>query len=380
MNLAKSNVVLLVAAVVLAVPTWLQLRSEAEVFTDISRIPLLFDGFTPDNVGQVLLGKPKAEQPPPDPQNPDQKRPVAYDQLLLVKSDKGFQLGATAGDRAGAPVLKDRVERDVFAHLQAIRADRETLVQPNAAPDQLANYGLDEEHAFLIKVVDTTGKHVTAELLVGRDAGAGQTGTEAVRGVFVRKSDSTDVILYEPQPAGWRRDVDETLWLDKVLAKLEPDKVRRLSIRNTASGEVPLVFAREEGKSAWQAVDAPQGVGAVRQTEVETLLQRLRYLAVQDFRLPLARAGNLQQLGLLPPAIELELTLHEEAGDRVLRLAVGNKVDGKNEYYLTSSEVPFLMTWPAGTVTPFELDARAQLFDPPAPPADDGSPPADGNK
>ncbi len=373
MNVAKSNVVLLVAAVVLAVPTWLQLRSEAEVFTDIGRIPLLFDGFTADNAGQVLLAKPKAEQPPPDPNNPDQKRQVAYDQLLLVKNDKGFQLGPTAGDRAGAPVLKDRVERDVFAHLKAIRVDHDALVRPNATPEQLAEYGLDEEHAFLIKVVDATGKHVTAELLVGKDAGQGQTGTEAVRGVFVRKSDSSDVILYEPEPAGWRRDVDETMWIDKVLARLDPDKIRRLAIRNAATGTTTYTFSREDGKASWQAVEAPADVGAVRQTEVETLLQRLRYLAVQDFRLPLQRAGNLQQLGLLPPAIELELLLHEEAGDRVLRLAVGNKVDGKNEYYLTTSESPFLLTWPAGTVTPFELDVKSQLFDPPAPKADDGA-------
>lgn len=380
MNLAKSNAVLLVAAAVLAVPTWLQLRSEVEVFTDIGRIPLLFDGFTTENVGQVLLAKPKAEQPPPDPQKPDQKPKVAYDQLLLTKSDKGFALGATAGDRAGVPVLKDRVERDVFAHLQAIRADRETMVQPNAAPDQLANYGLDEEHAFLIKVVDTTGKNVIAELLVGRDAGQGQTGTEAVRGVFVRKSDSNDVILYEPTAGAWRRDVDEAQWIDRVLARLEPDKVRRLSIRNTASGAAPLVFTRESGQASWQAVEPPPDVGAVRQTEVESLLQRLRYLSAQDFRLPLARAGNLQQLGLEPPSIAIELTIHDEAGERLLKLAVGGKVDGKNEYYLTSSEAPFLMTWPAGTVTPFELDAKAQLFDPPAPKPADGAEPGDGNR
>jgi len=375
MHLAKSNVVLLVAAVVLAVPTSLQLRSEAEVFTDISRIPLLFDGFTESNVGQVLLAQPKKEQPPVDPQNPDQKRPVAYDQLLLVKGDKGYQLGATAGDRVGAPVLKERVERDVFAHLRAIRSDRETLVQPNATPEQLAEFGLDEAHAFLIKAVDPTGKHVTAELLVGRDAGQGQTGTEAVRGVFVRKADSADVILYEPDPAGWRRDVDENMWLDKVLARLEPDKIRRLSIRNTATAGTTFVFAREDGKASWQAVDAPADVGAVRQTEVETLLQRLRYLSVQDVRLPLARAGNLQQLGLLPPAIELEVTVQEGAGERVLTFAVGGQVEGKVEYYLTSSESPFLLTWPSAMVTPFELDVKAQLFDPPAPKDGDG-----GNK
>ena len=42
MNLAKMNVVLLVAAVALAVPTALQLRSDAETFVDMGSIPLLF--------------------------------------------------------------------------------------------------------------------------------------------------------------------------------------------------------------------------------------------------------------------------------------------------------------------------------------------------
>ncbi len=360
---------------VLAVPTVLQLQREVEVFTDPSRVPLLFDGFTADNVGQLLLAQPKAEQPPPDPQQPDQKRAVAYDQLLLVRGEKGFQLGPMAGDRAGAPVLKDRVERDVLAHLRSIRADREALVQPNATPAQLAEYGLDEEHAFLIRAIDASGKNVVAELLVGRDAGAGQTGTEAVRGVFVRKSDSTDVVLYEPEPAGWRRDVDANLWLDKVVLRLEPEKVRRLSIRNTATAGTTFVFTRADGKASWQAVDAPADVGAVRQTEVETVLQRLRYVGAQDFRLPLARAANLAQLGLQPPALELELLLAAEGGERIVRLAVGAQVEGANEYYFTCSESSFLMTWPAGMVTPFELDVKAQLFDPPAPPPE--APPDD---
>ncbi|MBX3463019.1 MAG: DUF4340 domain-containing protein [Planctomycetes bacterium] len=372
MNLAKSNLFLVVAAGVLAVPTVLQWQREAEVFTDVSRIPLLFDGFTAENVGQVLLAQPKGEPPPAEPQHPDQKRPVAYDQLLLVRADKGFQLGALSGDRAGAPVLRDRVERDVFAHLRAIRADRETLVQPNATPEQLAAFGLDEGHAFLVRALDVAGKNVVAELFVGRDAGAGQTGTEAVRGLFVRKVDSTDVVLYEPEQGNWRRDVDENQWLDRVLLRLEPDKVRRLSIRNTATGGATFAFVRPEGKASWQAVEAPPEVGAVRQGEVEALLQRLRFVAVQEFRLPLARATNLAQLGLQPPAIELELRLQEDGNERVVSFAVGGQVEGRNEYYLTSSESAFLMTWAAGSVTPFELDVRSQLFDP-APTAPDGA-------
>src|SRR5688572_12190567 len=92
MNFAKSNVVLLVAAAVLAVPTILQLRSEAESFVDYSRVPLMFDGFTPDNVGFVAIGQPKKEQPPANPQTPNQKPPVQYDQLFLQRTDKGWAI------------------------------------------------------------------------------------------------------------------------------------------------------------------------------------------------------------------------------------------------------------------------------------------------
>ncbi|MEO6595511.1 MAG: DUF4340 domain-containing protein [Planctomycetota bacterium] len=382
MNLSKQNVALLVVAVALAVPTFLQLRGEAEIFKDIATIPLLFDGFSSDNTGQILMGKPKAEQPPADPQNPDQKRPIAYDQMLLQRTDKGWAFAPIVGqppiDLAGAPVNKDRVEADVFAHLRTIRIDRDTLVQPNATPDQLAELGLDEAHAFVFKLIDTTGKIVVADLLVGREAGAGQTGTEAVRGVFVRKTDSTDVVLYEFDK-GWRRDVLPDQWLDKVLAKVEPDKIQRFSIRNAATNGMTFDFERKDGKASWQAVDPSVPVGAVRQTEVEALLQRMRWMSAADFRTPLARSGNLAALGLSPPQIEFEMTVLEGGQNRVIKFAVGNKVDGKNEYYLTSSESQFLMTWPAGYVTAFEVDVKAAWFDP-APPAANKPPDEDDKK
>ena len=70
MNLKKRNMVLLALTGALAVPTTLQLLGEAESFVDMSRIPLLFDGFTSDNVGSVAIGTPKKEQPAPNPQAP----------------------------------------------------------------------------------------------------------------------------------------------------------------------------------------------------------------------------------------------------------------------------------------------------------------------
>ena len=367
MNLARQNAILLAAAVVLAVPTWLQLSSDAETFTDVARIPLLFDGFTSDNVGQIFIGQPKKEQPPPDPRQPDQKPAIAYDQLHIQKNDKGFVFGPLVpGDLVGAPVNKDRVEMDVFAHLRAIRIDRDVLVQPNATPEQLAQYGLDEARAFVIKAVDAGGQNVVAEVLVGKDASTGQTGTEMVRGVFVRKRDSNDVVLYEFDK-GWRRDVQQDQWIDKVLARPEPEKVRRISIRNAATAGTTFTFERKDNKASWTAVEPPAGLGALRQSEVESLLQRLRWIAVQDFRLPLQRAGNLQTLGLVPPQIEIALGIRDGEQDKEIKLSVGNKVEGKNEFYLVCSEVAFLLTWPAGTVTAFELDVKTQMFDPAQP-------------
>ncbi len=370
MNLMRSNLVLAGLAVVLAVPTGLQLAADADTFVDVGNIPLLFDGFTVDNVGQLLLALPKKEQPPSDPANPQQPPKVAYDQLLLQKTDKGWMLAPAQGQElAGAPVNKERVESDVLLHLRSIRSDRDALVQPNATPEQLKQFGLDEAQAFVVRAIDPTGLNAVAELLVGRDAGAGQTGTEAVRGVFVRKRDSNDVLLYELDK-GWLRSVQQDQWLDRMLAKLDVDKVTKLVVRNAASGPQPFTFQKLDGKSAWTAIEPPAGLGAVRQSEVEALVQRFRWIQAQDFKQLLQRTPNRAALGLEPPQSEFELVVRDGDRERSIKLAVGNKVDDKNEFYLLCSEAPaFLLTWPAGTVASFELDVKSQLFDPVAPDA-----------
>ncbi|MCC7064343.1 MAG: DUF4340 domain-containing protein [Planctomycetes bacterium] len=369
MNLAKMNVVLLVVAVALAVPTALQLRSDAETFVDLSRIPLLFDGFTADNVGAITIGTPKKEQPAPNPAAPNQKTPIAYDLVSLLRTEKGWMIGQSGPmvvDLAGAPANKDLIEANIFAHLRKIRCDREALVQASASPEQLKEFGLDEAQATVIKVSDRANQAIVAELLVGREAAGAQTGTEAVKGVFVRKSDSNDVVLYE-YDKGWLRPVQTDAWLDKVLLKLEPDKVQRLSLRNTATAGKTFVFEKQGGKASWVCKDAPADRGAVRQAEVESFVQRLRYITVQDFRVPAGRAGNLTGLGLGPAQIELEIGYKDGDADKTAKFEVGNKLDGKNEYYLLSSEVAFLMTWPAALVTSFELNPAEAWFDPAAP-------------
>lgn len=372
MSYSKSNLALGVLCAALAVPTFLQLRSESETFVDVARIPLMFDGFTADNVGSIVLGEPKDEQPEPPPgQQQNQPAKVVYDQLALKLTDQGWVVTApprTVVELAGAPVQKSLVERDVFEHLRSIRNDPDTLVQPDATAEQLAEYGLDEQHAFVLRCLDRAGTTVVADLLVGKDASQWGQGSEAVRGVFVRQRDSNDVVLYEwRQP--WRRSVEARDWLDKLLFRLEPDKLRRLSIRNSSTGSRTFTFERGRNESRWQAKDCDD-LGALRQGEVEGVVQRLRYVAAQSFERPLTRAGNMQALGLFPAKMELQLAVQDGSELREITIEVGDRVPERNEHYVTYSDSEpsaasqFLLTWSAGMVTQFDLDIAQRLFDP----------------
>ncbi|MGC6489442.1 MAG: DUF4340 domain-containing protein [Planctomycetota bacterium] len=363
MSMNKSNVLLAIACAALAVPTYLQLSSEAETFVDVSRIPLMFDGFTADNVGSIVLGAPR-EQPAAPPAGEPQAA-VAYDQLALTLTDKGWAIGKPAAavvELAGAPVRKGKIEADVFEHLRSIRSDPDALVQPGATEEQLAEFGLDEQHAFVVRCVDRTGKTVVADLLVGKDASEWGQGSEAVRGVFVRQRGSDDVVLYEWLKP-WRRSVEPSEWLDRTLFRLEPDKVRALSIRNGVSGARTFVFRRPPNQMSWVAEGA-EDLGAVRQGELEGLVQRLRYVAAQSYERPLTRAGNMQALGLYPPQAVVKVEVADGSDTREIELQIGGRVEGRNEHYLTCTGSDFLLTWPASLVAQFELDVAQRLFDP----------------
>ncbi|MCA8948291.1 MAG: DUF4340 domain-containing protein [Planctomycetes bacterium] len=385
MNFAKANIALLVVTAALAVPTGMQLWSDAESFVDYSRIPLMFDGFTPENVGTILIAKPKSEeeQPKPNPQKPDQKVAVAYDQLLIQRSDKGWAIGQAPGvpsKLAGAPVNTQRVETDVFDHLGKIRVDQQTILQAAATEEQLAEYGLDEKSATVVRVTDPTGQNVLAALYIGASANEKLKGSEGVNGIFVRAANSTDVVLYEFERP-WRLGVETDQWLERVLLKLSPEAITRFSLANAASQGKPIVLSRAEGTAAWTCDAPPAGRGAVRQAEVEGVIGRLRWISVQEFRMRIEQASNLALLGIQPPDIAFELTFKDGDSERTAKFQVGKHVDGdENVFYFASSEAPFLMTWPAGMVTPLEVDVAQNWFDPSGPPPAPQDPPPDPGK
>lgn len=362
MNLTKANFVLAVAAAVLAVPTWLTIRSEATTFVDVAAVPRLFEGFTPDLVAALLLAEPKKEQPAPPPNaDPNQKPQIQYDQIAFQRADKGFLL-QNMGELSGAPANRELLEMQVWKHLGEIRADKDALVQPDATDEQLASYGLDAAQAFVVKAINRE-QQVIAELLVGKDTASGKATADAVRGVFVRRADSRDVVLYEVP--FWQRSLKAETWLDRAVLKAPGDKVRRLSVRNQ-TGEV--VFQRAKGTASWTCDKPPEGKAAVRQMEVEGLVQRCAFVAAAQFVRPLASA-TLNAWGLDPSRVEVQVTYERDDQDVVAVLGIGAPLEGKNECYLRSSDSPFVMTIAAHLAAPFERDL-GELFDPAAPAGD----------
>ncbi|GAB4141153.1 MAG: hypothetical protein Fur0037_07860 [Planctomycetota bacterium] len=374
MNIARANLFLAGAAAVLAIPTILTLRADAALFKAIEDVPRLFPGFTDENVGAVVIGIPKAspeagKQSPSAPNQP--KPPVQYDSLKFVRNEKGWILGS--GDLMGAPVQQGRVEKVLLDHLRGVRYDKETLVAENASDEDLARYGLDEEHAMVIKAGDKSGTSVVAEMLVGKDANAGNA--DNVRGYYVRRKDSKDVVLYEGQ--FYKPGVKPEEWVDRTIHRIEAGKVQKFSYQGPATGGRPVTFERQNGAPAtWIASEAPEGVGAVRQQEVETMVQRFCWLSAQDFRGPLERA-NLGEIGLEPARFTISATVADDSGEKTHTVVIGNKVDDKNEFYVKGSDSVFLMTLAQYMVTPFERDPK-ELFDPPAPASGAGGESAGG--
>lgn len=359
MNLTKANTLLAVAAGVLAVPTWLTIQGDLENFVDTAQVPKMFDGFTVDNVATVVLGKPKDPQPDASTQpgaGPDQKPQIQYDQLQFQRTDKGFVLGQAMGEKFGAPANGQMLELQVWKHLTSMPFDRETLVQEGASDEQLVNYGLDPAHAFVVKAGNAQGQ-VIAELLVGKDTNLGAQGTDVVRGVYVRKADSRDVAFYEVPM--WNRSIDAQQWLDLSVAKVPADMVRRIEVKNQ-TGQV--AFTRKKGESSWACEAAPAGKGAVRQIEVEGLVQRLSYVQAQDYVRPLAGAP-LAQLGLDTPSVVVSVVYEKDGKDATLEVAAGKPIEGKPTQYVRCSASDFVCALPVQWAAGFERDL-GEFFDP----------------
>jgi len=367
----QTNLILLVVCLVLGVFTTTTLINERSTFTEYDTIPRLFPGFTEDNIQYILITKAKAdavEQPPVEPGAA--KPPAPVEKLVLMRNEDGWVIGETSdhrSDLAGVPVRETQVETSILDHIKSIRRDEKALYVADASDETMAQRGLTQETGTLIECLNAE-RVPTVELWVGKAASGENYGQNSVPGYCVARKGQNDIILYEPANRYWDVPVDPKNWIDNNIHTFETDDVRQFSVKNP-KGEFTLVREQVEGQplSPWKAEAPGEGVGAVKQDEVERLLARFTRVACSRY---LGDVRRPEFAGKVPDEKNAEYIVSATLADgSVHTMWVGKKIEDKAELYarFADSKGPsrFLVAIGDWVKSPFELDPQT-LFDPPA--------------
>lgn len=353
----KTNLILFVLALLLAIPVTLTVRAERANFTEIEDIPLLFDGFNKASVAFLRVSQ--GWNDPVDPKNPppEPQKPV---ESVLVRREPGDKWSLADGDLAGLKVRTEMVDL-VLDNVGRVRRDERSVLRAGASAEEIAQFGLDKAQGVLIAAYDVN-QRLLAELVVGKDVSGGQWGKDVVAGRFVRAKDKESVLVYEVE--SWRLGVDRNEWVDKAVYRVDPTKVVGFAFDNP-KGSFEVTKPRADVVE-WTRKRGPDGTAAVRQGEMQTLIQKVTYVDAVSVLSQLqpavlkAKGLDLAQIGLEPPEHAITLTL--EGGDTV-DLKIGRKLEGKNELYALSNRLPFLFTIADWALAPIDSADPKGLFD-----------------
>lgn len=361
----QTNALLFGAALVLAVPTTITLINENSTFTEYDSIPRLFPGFTGSNIQHVILTKVKAGAD--TPAGAEQQPPVV-EKLVLTRRGDGWAVGQLpqhAAELAGVPVRAQQVETNILDHVKAIRRDERALVLADTTDEEMQERGLTADSGVLIECLNAEGQP-TVEFYRGNDARGGKFGEDRVAGYFVARKGRKDVILYEPTGQYWDLDLDPTRWIDNTMHEFETEEVKSLSIRNP-TGHVGFVRAGEgESPRSWKLETVLEGVGAVKQAEIDRLLSRFNRVVCARY---LGHVQKPEYQGLVPTEKNADYVITATLEDgSTYGMWVGKKIDDKAELYArflgSKGPKPFLVAIGDWVKSPFEVDP-ATLFDPP---------------
>jgi hypothetical protein len=361
----RTNLILLILALLLAIPTALTLAGEDTPTMAVEDFPPLLPGFNPDNVGVITLAR-KRPVPPgaPQPQQPQ------LDQLVFFRSETGGWALGPHPLLQGLPIKENKVESEILDHLKAIRLDRDALDTAQADPDYLAERHLTEDSALIVTCGRDLQNEPLAEVFKGIRAEQLSKQPGAVQGYYVcRKDKPREVVVYDPSEP-WEPVMDANEWVDKVIYDILMGDVESFRIKN-AYGTVG--FKKKKGSQAtWVKSDVPgevpENVGAVRQMEVTNLLEQFRKVTAEDFEGPIRNIEQqigLEKIGLAPDKSRYEFRATLKDGQEY-RLRAGHRVPNKPHHYAVTSNNDFVFTLRDFAVNPLNVEPK-DLFDP-APP------------
>ncbi len=178
--------------------------------------------------------------------------------------------------KGGYPVRQEKV-RELLVGLTELR-----LTEPRTAnPEMLDRLGLDDptnagSTATLVRVLDAQGD-VIAELVIGRRRV--RTQGNVPESAFVRRPGENQAWLAEGRiPV----DSDPQLWLDRDIANLPRERVRRVSVNRT--GQPPLVLTRAEGPDGKLQVSEPADAPPTEETNLDEVGRAFEFLTFLDVK------------------------------------------------------------------------------------------------
>jgi hypothetical protein len=182
-------------------------------------------------------------------------------------------------DKGGYPVRAEKL-REMLVGLTELRlAEART-----ADPGQHARLGVDDpgqdsgksgSTALLLRVLDGKGAPL-AELILGRRRV--RTQGNVPESIYVRRPGESQAWLAEGRLAV---DADPQLWLDRDIANLAADRIRRVDVRR--SGEPALVLARDDGAPRLH-VEAPADAPPPDEVALDEVARAFEYLTFLEVR------------------------------------------------------------------------------------------------
>jgi hypothetical protein len=192
--------------------------------------------------------------------------------LTLLRQGEAWVLPA----KGGYPVRPERV-RELLVGLTELR-----LVEPRTAdPGQHDRLGVEDparpgSTALLLRVLAADDQPI-AELVIGRRRV--RTQGNVPESAYVRRPGESQAWLAEGRlPA----DADAQLWLDRDIANIAGDRLRRVTIRRT--GEPELVLARGDEAEPRLRVERPADAPPLDEVALDEVARAFEFLTFLDVR------------------------------------------------------------------------------------------------
>jgi hypothetical protein len=250
------------------------------------RTLLLLSGAAVAALGGALLLRPAAP-PPPTPATAALAFPGLAQRLQGAARIEARRHDGTLGlarrgetwvlpARGGYPVRQEKV-RELLVGLTELR-----LTEPRTAnPELLDRLGVEDPArpgatSTLLRVLDAQGAPI-AELVIGRRRV--RTQGNVPESAYVRRPGESQAWLAEGRiPV----DADPQLWLDRDIANIARERVRRIAIAR--EGQPPLVIARSGEPDGTLRITEPADAPPAEETALDEVGRAFEFLTFLDVR------------------------------------------------------------------------------------------------